>query len=218
MTLVEPSLQLRFPYRLLLAPYPKSFLEEFGPDLSRHLLLQRAESRYAGRMGGAVRFWWDASRDALLTGLKLRFEDTTTRARSLFGGAGRRSDGAGRFEYGYEPETGGVGMLVQAIIRDLRHALRGLIKSPGFALVFIATMGLGIGANTAIFSAVNGVLLRPLPHENGDRLVYLRYSAMLAGTEKRDFLGSGNRGLPTGLSVTGSGRGVLGNDGHHAGP
>ncbi|MCH8140176.1 MAG: ABC transporter permease, partial [Proteobacteria bacterium] len=65
--------------------------------------------------------------------------------------------------------------------------LRRWIKSPGFALVFIVTMGLGIGANTAIFSAVNGVLLRPLPHENGDRLVYLRHSAMLAGTENALF-------------------------------
>ena len=48
---VEPSPPLPFPYRLLLAPYPQSFLEKFGPDLSRHLLLQRAESRYAGRIG-----------------------------------------------------------------------------------------------------------------------------------------------------------------------
>ncbi len=72
-------------------------------------------------------------------------------------------------------------MMIQAMIRDLRHALKSLIKSPGFSLVFIATMGLGIGANTAIFSAVNGVLLRPLPHEDGDRLVYLRHAAMLTG-------------------------------------
>jgi predicted permease len=77
--------------------------------------------------------------------------------------------------------------MIQAMIRDLRHALRSLIKSPGFALVFIVTMGLGIGANTAIFSAVNGVLLRPLPHEDGDRLVYLRHSAMLTGADNVTF-------------------------------
>ncbi len=64
-----------------------------------------------------------------------------------------------------------------AIARDVRHAVRGLIKNPGYALVFIATLGLGIGANTAMFSAVSGVLLRPLPHQDGDRLVYLRQSA-----------------------------------------
>ncbi len=187
MTPVEPSPQLPFPYRLLLAPYPRSFLEEFGPDLSRHVLLQREESRYAGRMGGTVRFWWDASTDALLTGLKLRFQNGATLARALFGGARRRGGVTDGFRYGNEPGTGGVGMMMQAMIRDLRHALRSLIKSPGFALVFIVTMGLGIGANTAIFSAVSGVLLRPLPHEDGDRLVYLRHSAMLAGTENALF-------------------------------
>jgi DNA-binding CsgD family transcriptional regulator len=74
-------------------------------------------------------------------------------------------------------------MMVNAMIRDVWHALRSLMKSPGFALVFIATMGLGIGANTAIFSAVNGVLLRPLPHDQGDRLVYLRHSAALVGAD-----------------------------------
>ena len=184
---VEPSLQLPFPYRLLLVPYPQSFLEEFGPDLSRHVLLQRAESRYAGRMGGTVRFWWDASTDALLTGLKLRLENGATLARALLGGAGRRAGVTGAFRYGNQPGTGGMGMSVQTMTRDLRHALRSLIKSPGFSLVFIATMGLGIGANTAIFSAVNGVLLRPLPHDDGDRLVYLRHSATLSGVENALF-------------------------------
>jgi len=177
---------------LLLAPYPQSFREEFGPDLSRYVLLQRAESRYAARVGGPVRFWWDASTDALLSGLKLRLEDGATLARALFGGApggARRRAGmtgglmTGGLRYGREPGTGGLGVMIQAMIRDLRHAIRSLIKSPGFALVFVATMGLGIGANTAIFSAVNGVLLRPLPHEDGDRLVYLRHSATRAGIE-----------------------------------
>ena len=71
--------------------------------------------------------------------------------------------------------------MLEAIMRDVRHAVRGLRKNPGYALVFIVTLGLGIGANTAMFSAVNGVLLRPLPHDDGDRLVYLRQTAPLAG-------------------------------------
>ena len=76
---------------------------------------------------------------------------------------------------------------MEAIMRDVRHAMRGLRKNPGYALVFIVTLGLGIGANTAMFSAVNGVLLRPLPHADGDRLVYLRQSALLADTENALF-------------------------------
>src|SRR5262245_29084798 len=61
-------------------------------------------------------------------------------------------------------------------VRDLRYALRSLSRSPGFALTVVLTLGLGIGANTAIFSVVRGVLLRPLPHRDGDRLMYLRHS------------------------------------------
>jgi hypothetical protein len=61
-------------------------------------------------------------------------------------------------------------------ISDLRYALRTLFRARGFTLAVVLTLGLGIGANTAIFSVVRGVLLRPLPHREGDRLVYLRQS------------------------------------------
>ena len=65
----------------------------------------------------------------------------------------------------------------------LRVAIRSLRKTPGFALAFILTLGLGIGANTAIFSIINGVLLRPLPYPDADRLVHLRQPAVAAGVE-----------------------------------
>src|SRR5947209_2705358 len=56
---------------------------------------------------------------------------------------------------------------------DIRYRVRSLGRNPGCALVIIITMALGIGANTAIFSVVNGVLLRPLPYKDGERLVEL---------------------------------------------
>jgi predicted permease len=62
------------------------------------------------------------------------------------------------------------------ILHDLRYAVRSLSRARGFALAVVLTLGLGIGANTAIFSVVSGVLLKPLPHQDGDRLVYLRHS------------------------------------------
>ncbi|HEY6253044.1 MAG TPA: ABC transporter permease, partial [Candidatus Angelobacter sp.] len=60
-----------------------------------------------------------------------------------------------------------------ALARDLRFALRSFLKSPGLTVVAIVSLAIGIGANTAIFSIVSALLLRPLPYQNADRLVIL---------------------------------------------
>ncbi|MEN3370533.1 MAG: hypothetical protein V7609_2676 [Verrucomicrobiota bacterium] len=71
--------------------------------------------------------------------------------------------------------------------QDIAYGLRGLARNPGFAAVVVLTLALGIGANTAIFSAVHGVLMRPLPYRAPERLVILNQAAPKIGEDSFGF-------------------------------
>jgi putative ABC transport system permease protein len=71
------------------------------------------------------------------------------------------------------PSSSSGDSIVQTLLADLRHSVRSLSRTPSFALAVVAVLALGIGVNTAIFSIVNAVLLRPLPFEDPERLVQI---------------------------------------------
>ena len=73
---------------------------------------------------------------------------------------------------------------MNGLLQDFRRALRALARSPGFTAAAVATLALGIGASTAIFSAVYAVLLAPLPYRDADRLVMVEGSYLTLGMEK----------------------------------
>lgn len=150
-------------YRLLAGLMPEAFRREFGDEMCRVAEEQWRERASFESRGGALRFWTRQS-FALL----------------------RAAAGLHRHEH----ETGG-GWTMEGFGQDLKQGARALLRRPGFSLLMIVTLALGIGATTATFSAIHTVLLRPLPYADSDRVAVLFRSDAASG-ERGDGVAAAN--------------------------
>lgn len=147
-----------------LLAFPRAFRRRFGPGMLEDVEeLYHEEVRrglWAG-LGAVTRTVVDLG----MAGLRERF-----RPSYRIGGSPREH---GAMASRSPTRAGGFDMLMDVVRLDLRFAMRSLLRRPGFAAVAVLTLGLGIGATSAVFGVVNGVLLRPLPYLDPGRLAML---------------------------------------------
>ena len=130
-------------YRVIVRLMPRDFRREYGDEMCR-VAAEQWDAQHAGAgFWGSVLFWSRQSLAILRASARLRRHPHET--------------------------TGG--MTMDGFVKDVRLALRGLRRRPGFSAIAVLTVALGVGATSAVFSVVDTVVLRPLPYPDNDRLV-----------------------------------------------
>jgi len=165
-------------YRLLLRLYPRDFRRRYADDMIA-FYRERIRRDESSRSNG-VQLWFRLLLDLLASAVAERTASMTDRRRS-----------AGSLHQFHVPREEPVSILQQ----DLRYAVRNMRHRPGFTAVILATLALGIGANAAIFSVVNAVLLRPLPFAHVERIVGFAHEAPYGNVSEAEFVDY-QRGMP----------------------
>ncbi|HEX4682329.1 MAG TPA: ABC transporter permease [Gemmatimonadaceae bacterium] len=168
-------------YRMLLGLYPAAFRRRYTVDM---LEFYRERMREAARGGGTLRpfaVWLQLVPDLVASALAERFtwlhRDMDRAPAIVRTYSARRED------------------TMSMLMQDVRFAARSMARRPMFSAIVLATLALGIGANAAIFTVVNAVLLRPLPFAHVDRIVDLSHEAPYSSVSEPEFIDY-ERGVP----------------------
>jgi predicted permease len=144
-------------YRLLLWTLPPDLRRDFGDDMAQLFRDHRRE--LSGRPMRLLTLWFGAACDVVLEAIAARRPPRVTRARW-------NDDSSHSTSFGAKG-----GRVMRSVMADFRHGIRLLRKYPASSVLALATLAIGIGANTAIFSVVDRVLLQALPYPDPDKLV-----------------------------------------------
>jgi len=157
-------------YRALLHFYPPRFRHAFAQDLVETFRDQRRDA--VRRVTPRSAFWFASLRDLTTQALAEWLASAWRLARNI---------------HGTDREESSMAAIPHALrFAELRFAARRLARVPSFTVAAVFVLALGIGATTAVFSLVNGVLLRPLPYPSSDRLVWLGHSVEVSGVDRAD--------------------------------
>jgi putative ABC transport system permease protein len=152
--------------RALLRLYPRGFRDRYAADMLDFY-------RERVRADGAMRAWFALVPDLVSTAFAERFawlHREADRAPAIARAYSRRRENT-----------------MSILVQDVRYALRAMARRPSFTAVVLITLALGIGANAAIFTVVNAVLLRPLPFAHADRVVHLQHEDPYSTVSEPEF-------------------------------
>jgi predicted permease len=146
-------------FDLLMRLYPEEFRARFEEDMRTHFQGMLERARTSGGTGAVAWLWLRTMGDMLVSGGAARLGNWTENGRGMMTGLGSR----------------------------FRAAVRQMRRSPGYVAAFVLTLGLAVGVNSSVFSVVHGVLLRPLPFDDAERLLVLKQPIRGSGVENARF-------------------------------